>query len=134
MNDFEATAAYLVPRDPVARKRKNEVKRPHAEVSVAEVTNSNNKPHLNSNKKPRIGVTGVELRYHKHSEYQQLTKLQRSELREWRNKNGKPSQKGSTSASAVVACKINNMVSAAVAKKFKKMETKILNIRLLSYL
>ena len=38
MNDFEATAAYLIPRDPVSRKRKQEPKRPHAEVSVSEAS------------------------------------------------------------------------------------------------
>ncbi len=36
MNDFEAAAAFIVPHDPVAKKRQANPKRPFADVSHAD--------------------------------------------------------------------------------------------------
>ena len=75
-NDFEATAAFLLPHDPVAKKRAS-AKRTHADVSAFD----------GSTIKSGIGKTDVEFRYHTKQEYQKLSKEQRNELREWRLDN-----------------------------------------------
>ena len=55
-NNFEATAAHLLPYDPAAKKRSNGQKR-GAASSVMD-------PTPNTTKKPSIGKTGVHLRYY----------------------------------------------------------------------
>ena len=72
-NNFESAVTYLLPSDPVARKRKG-LGNKGMSVDVGSTTGI----------KPGIGKTGVELRYHKRNEYSKLTKEQRDELREWR--------------------------------------------------
>ena len=56
-NDFESAAAFLLPHDPVAKKR--QTKRPHADIASVETTKM----------KSGIGSTGVEFRYHTYAEY-----------------------------------------------------------------
>ena len=87
MNDFEAAASFLLPYDPVAKKRAAQgSKRDYGEiadvnaeeqvqVSTADGTNK---------KKPAIGKTGVEFRFYKKSEYSKLTDEQKLELRNHR--------------------------------------------------
>ena len=58
-NNFEATAAHLLPYDPVAKKRSNGQKRGAAQIS------SVMDPTPNTTKKPSIGKTGVHLHYYK---------------------------------------------------------------------
>jgi len=75
-NNFEAAAAHLQPRCPVARKRQAK-KRP---LSVAEV-------NISSVGAPSIGKTGVHLRWHKYHEYRKLTQDQKRELYEWQQEH-----------------------------------------------
>ena len=72
-NDFESTVAYVLPSDPVARKKKSNTNK-NATADIGSTTGI----------KAGIGKTGVEMRYHKRSEYGKLTTEQRHELREWR--------------------------------------------------
>ena len=75
-NNFEATAAHLLPYDPVAKKRSNGQKRGAAQIS------SVMDPTPNTTKKPSIGKFGVDLRYYKTGEYRNLTNEQKEELKE----------------------------------------------------
>ena len=74
-NNFEATAAHLLPYDPVAKKRSNGQKRGAAQIS------SVMDPTPNTTKKPSIGKTGVHLCYYKTGEYRNLTNAQKEERR-----------------------------------------------------
>jgi hypothetical protein len=80
MNDFEATASFLLPHDPVANKRSNDRKRPSAEIS--EVTFDIPSDDIT---KARVGKTGVEFRFHTKPEYSELSDDQRKELNEYRD-------------------------------------------------
>lgn len=83
-NNFEATASYLLPYDPVAKKRQAGAKREN-EANVSQAT-----AEVSSGfgSKPGIGKSGVHLRYHTKEEYTKLTNDQKLELKEWRSKNG----------------------------------------------
>ena len=77
-NNFEATAAHLLPYDPVDKKRSSRQKRGSAQISsVMETSNA-------TMKKPSIGKTGIHLCYYKTGAYRNLTRGQKDELREWR--------------------------------------------------
>ena len=116
MNDFEATAAFLLPKDPVARNR-SQAKRNFAEISAVETSGT---------VKSGIGSTGVPLRYHTKNEYDKLTPAQKKELHEHRNnrenagnsrelpksEKGKDKKQGGNKNS-----KLKKMISAAVAKE-----------------
>jgi hypothetical protein len=86
MNDFEATASFLLPACPVARKRTlSGTKRDLTTISdvtgeFAEVAGAS------GSNKPSIGRTGVELRFHKYEEFKVLSKEQLEELNAWRAK------------------------------------------------
>ena len=80
-NNFEATAAHLLPYDPVAKKRSSGQKRGSAQIS------SVMDPSPTKMKKPTIGMTGVHLHYYKTGEYTNLTNEQKEELKEWRANN-----------------------------------------------
>lgn len=82
MERFEETAAYLLKFDPVAKKRKTNASGNQMQQisSVSERGNTTNKF------KPNKGSTGVELRYHRPSEYRSLSDAQRDELKEYRRK------------------------------------------------
>ena len=87
-NNFEATAAHLLPYDPVAKKRSSGQKRGSAEISsVMDTSNA-------TMKKPSIGKTGVHLHYYKTGEYRNLSREQKEELREWRANNPNTSKAG----------------------------------------
>ena len=115
-NDFEATAACLLPHNPVSRKH-NATQWNHqggeAEVSAID----------SSKIKSGIGKTGVDLRYHKRSKYDKLNSDQRKELHDWRENNPKdaskktnPShQRGGKSVSFNNNKKMKSMISSAVA-------------------
>ena len=80
-NNFEVTAAHLLPYDPVAKKRSNGYKRSSTQISpVMEISDA-------TTRKPNIGKTSVHLHYHKHSEYRTLTQEQKDKLHEWRANN-----------------------------------------------
>ena len=80
-NNFEATAAHLLPYDPVTKKRSNGYKRSSTQISsVMEISDA-------TTRKPSIGKPGVHLHYHKNSEYRTITQEQKDELHEWRANN-----------------------------------------------
>ena len=87
-NNFEATAAHLLPYDPVAKKKSSGQKRGSAQISSVMDTSN---PTM---KKPSIGKTGVHLHYYKTGEYRNLTREQKDELREWRANNPNFSKAG----------------------------------------
>ena len=75
-NNFEATAAHLLPYDPVAKKRSGGQKRGAAQIS------SVMDPSPTTTKKPSIGKTEVHFHYYKTGEYRNLTIEQKEELKE----------------------------------------------------
>ena len=114
MNNFEAAVAYLIPRDPVSKKRVSGNKRPQAEVSG--VSSKGTK------KKARVGVTGVELRFHSKQEYAELSKLQKDELHEWRRtRTNKPDNKPKGGQGK--ARKHESSISSVLAKAVKDSQT-----------
>ena len=114
-NDFEAAAAFLLPHDPVAKKRAT-AKRPQVEISTVDSTDL----------KSGIGKTGVELRYHTYAEYTKLSTEQKKELSEWRGKNGTSDGKGKSGKQS--AKKTTN--SEPSKKKIKKMISEVLSSEL----
>ena len=87
-NNFEATAAHLLPYDPVAKKRSSGQKWGSAEISsVMDTSNA-------TMKKPSIGKTGVHLHYYKTGEYRNLSREQKDELKGWRANNPNTSKAG----------------------------------------
>ena len=118
-NDFEAMASFLLPHDPVAKKRA--AKRPQGEISAID----------SSTIKSGIGSTGVEFRYHTQSEYKKLSKDQKTELREWRlsneveqppKKTPKIERKGKVTFSDQK--KFKKMVSEAVVAELTSLDEK----------
>ena len=82
-NDFEKAASYLLPYDPVAKKRQAGSKRGAGYISAVEGEVS----AVSGGSKASIGKTGVHLRYYTTNEYKKLTNEQKDELREWRANN-----------------------------------------------
>ena len=82
-NDFELAVAYILPKDPVARKRDTANKRGAGEISELTVNVSG------FGDKAGIGKTGVHLRWHSNEEYKDLSQDQRKELNKWRSKQRK---------------------------------------------
>ena len=80
-NDFKATAAHLLPYDPIAKKRSSGQKRGSDQISsVVDTSNA-------TMKKPSIGKTDVHLHYCKTDKFRNQTREQKDELREWRANN-----------------------------------------------
>jgi hypothetical protein len=69
-SNFEDTVAFLLPVDPYSKHKRNQDK--HANIS-----------DTNALRNKSQSKTGVDLRWHKPSEYKQLNKEQRAELYEW---------------------------------------------------
>ena len=76
MNDFEATALYLLPHDPVLKKQTAGTKRGVAKISDTFGADASS----TSADKPASGRTGVEFRFYERAEYSQLTSEQKEEL------------------------------------------------------
>ena len=91
-NNFEATAAHLLPYDPIAKKRSSGQKRGPAQIS------SVMDPSPTTTKKPSIGRKGVHLGYYKTGEYRNLTNEQKEELKEWRANSPNMFKAGSKNA------------------------------------
>ena len=124
-NRFEKGAAHLLPYDPVAKKRAAATnnKRNAAQISSVEIDDTTVTAEASSTtaaKKQSIGKTGVHLRYHTPSEYDNLTDEQKDELREWRKanpskkKNNQNDKKGKSNKS------VKRQLASVVAKELKK--------------
>jgi hypothetical protein len=74
MNDFEATSFYLLPYDPVSKKRVSGSKRG---VEILDATGMEAK----TNAKVTSGKTGVEFRFYKAPKYGLLEPEQKKELK-----------------------------------------------------
>ena len=125
--DFEAAVAYLLPKDPVVKRKQQEGKRPAGEISdlTANVSDFGSKVG--------IGKTGVHLRYHSNAEYKVLKKPQQDELREWRKSNpsanhgptgktpgrGKHGKKARVSDTKATAAMIEKGIEKELAKRDK---------------
>jgi hypothetical protein len=137
MNDFEACCAYILPHDPVAKKRNETGKRGSGGANVSDVTGNDSGDNDNNtnNKKGGIGRTGVEFRFYDRAAYRALSDEQRDELREYRDglkaggnkkkvkfqdnkykrKGGKSPQAGGDSGKK----KMKTLIAEAVAKEIK---------------
>ena len=108
-NNFEATAAHLLPYDPVAKKRSGGQKRGSAQIS------SVMDPSATTTKKPSIGKTGVHLRHYKTGKYRNLTNDQKEELKEWRANNPNTFKAGSKKAKKEAPKKSKSSMKKQVA-------------------
>ena len=81
--DFEAAAAYLLPKDPVAKRRATGQKQSSVEISDTTVKKVSAK-----GKSPKVGIgtTGVHFRCYTPKDYAGLSKEQKMELTKWRAK------------------------------------------------
>ena len=108
-NNFEATAAHLLPYDPVAKNRSGGQNRGSAQIS------SVMDPSPTTTKIPSIGKTGVHLRYYKTGEYKNLTNEQKEVLKEWRANNPKTFKAGSKKAKKEAPKKSKSSMKKQVA-------------------
>ena len=138
MHNFEDAVSFIIPHDPVIKKRAN-AKRPQANISGAEGQDDKTKDEAtisSTSTKASKGKTGVEFRFYKRKEYEQLTGEQKHELWEWQksNKSKKPKpspsndkgkNKSSTGIAAVVAKELerrreNEQSEKEMEQKFQK--------------
>lgn len=141
--DFERAAAYLLPYDPVAKKR-NKRDRDGNQIAAVDVQDDGNGGAVVSaaqsggqgfGSKKAIGKTGVHLRWHEPEEYRNLEKAERFELYQWQQKQIaqgidpktgkklKASSKASKKSDSTVTSKqLSKAVSAAVADQFAKLK------------
>ena len=133
-NDFERTAALLLPVDPVDKKKKG--KRTIGNISSAAATAS-----ADGGGKDGFGPSGVQLRYHTSKEYAKLSKEQRTDLHDWRNgqkdgktskKGGKPKRFGKKQIRAHVAALLKEQQESDAAKTEKMDEAKALLASMIS--
>ena len=80
MNNFEATAVFLLPHDPVATKRASGLKRSQVMVSFIDGNVAS------ASTKVSTGSTSVEFSYYDTKEYNTLTNPQKGDLRAYRIK------------------------------------------------
>ena len=117
-NNFEAAVAFLLPTDPV-EKKKSKSKRPIAEVSAADGEENPAKKTIGTHK-PGRGKSGVEFRYHTPEEYQALNKEQRAELHAHRKQN--PSEKKTSKKKGDRKKRFKAAVSSIVQASLKEIE------------
>jgi len=123
-NDFESAVTFLLPVDPVAKKRKGN----GGEGNFANISSANGS---NPGPKKSTGKTGVELRYYKKEEYRRLSDEQKDELREWRSKGKNGKSKGGNkgnkrgSESDLESPKAGKIRRAEIASVFKEERQKI---------
>ncbi len=134
-SNFEDAASHLLPYDPVLKHRQDE--RSAGKRGIGNISDATGeKVNISAfGAKKGKGRTGVPLRYHKSSEYIQLSKEQKEELREWRastgsakkNQNSNGHKQSNEQAIAVA-------VEKRVAKHIKGIEDekpKAFNLRLM---
>ena len=90
-SDFERSVAFLLPTDPVKKKRG--AKRDAGRISSTTAASPGDgggkeKGKKKARFKSTSGSTGVEFRFYKPAEFQKLTREQKDELREHRKSNG----------------------------------------------
>ena len=123
-NDFEGTASFLLPYDPVQKKRNDHgTKRGPADISDA----TGEEAYVNVSSfgtKKGNGSSGAPLlQYHKKEEYDLLNKAQRAELREWRsNKSNKGGKKKGGDRKFVTAKAIASAANKKVNERMKSIE------------
>ena len=118
-SDFEATAAFIIPNCPVA-KRKQQNKRAYGSISATDGDGEgtgNASVSATSGIRSGIGKTGVEFRFYKKKEYDQLSKEQKNELREYRDKQGETPKKNDTTKQPQNGGKKQKQMIAAAVKK-----------------
>jgi hypothetical protein len=113
----------------VAKKRLSGNKREAGLISATDNTTDEVEISSTTGGKPAIGKTGVHLRYHKRQEYIKLSKEQKDELREWREKcdakppakhNGKDKKKSYTKKQ--LASLVSKRVKSAMGKSSEEMK------------
>lgn len=124
--NFEGMATQLSRYCPVAKKRTSASKRGRNEISGAEATDPP-KPASISGLRGGVGKTGVHLRFHEWDEYKNLSKAQKMELKEWRDRNPdqkKPSKNidRPTKRVKVNEREVSSVVQKEVAKVLKNQE------------
>ena len=120
--DFEAAVAYLLPYDPVAKKRLATTKRGAALISDVEAMKEGEvSSNTTTQPKAGIGKTGVHLRYYKQTEYKKLTAEQKNELREWRLTHPNEQPKPTTGTTAK---KYKKEIAAMVTKEVEAQAKK----------
>jgi hypothetical protein len=122
-NDFESAVAFLLPRDPVKKKKSN--KRTSAQISATAGGDTGEKSDRKKKKvtfRPAFGKTGVELRYHKLKEWNKLTPQKQDEIKEWRKQNqaDKDKDKSPKSGNFVNKSTVSAMIAAAATQKEKE--------------
>ena len=125
MHDFEATASFIIPHDPVAKRRHEGKKRGSAEISDASGAPDDNKPSANVSGvsgKPGRGKTGVELQFYKRDEYRKLTPEQKMELKEYRENSGKGKGGNANKAKTDDRQPARKEIAAAVAQELARQE------------
>ena len=123
-NNFEAAASHLLPYDPVLLKRT--AKRDSGDISSTATEQASISAF---GTKKGIGKSGVHLRYHNAEEYKALSKEEKAELREWREKK-KGSEPGSAAKKKQKASQekasnekaIASAVTKQVAEQLKVIE------------
>ena len=114
-NDFEQSAAHLLPYDLVAKKHAaGSSKRGSTEVLAVSYEATDVAAF---GTKPGIGKSGVHFCYYDKSEYSKLTKEQKTELCEWRSKGGAEWGRSDTRTKKA---KFEKAVAAAVEKKISE--------------
>ena len=79
-NDFELAVAYILPKDPVLKRKSNENnKRLQAHISDTNAT------YFDS--KNGIGTSGVHLRWHANPEYKKFIQDHKKEICQWRKEH-----------------------------------------------
>ncbi len=124
-NNFEAAATFLLPADPVAKRRKAN-NDGNASATISSTTGS-------TGVKPSIGKTGVEFRYYKKQAYSKLTDEQKVELKQWRESSKRkstgsssPNSGGSNGGSdgAPGSKKLRKTIASVILEESKKKEEK----------
>ena len=138
INDFEATASFLLPSCPIARKRRAQGglnKRTNADISEVAGSvleeDSDDEPESEGEieisevkakakqKKLSKGKTGVEFRFYKHNEFRELSDEQKTELLEWRESK---KRQGGGSGTKPGQSQQKKWIAAAVERRMEAKE------------
>ncbi len=90
-SDFERSVAFLLPTDPVKKKRGDKHNAGRISLATAAAPGDGggkDKGRKKARFKPTSGATGVEFRFYKPVEFHKLTRDWKDELREHRKANG----------------------------------------------